>query len=113
MDFVSFSAAFQIHYELNNLFPYLLISPRIDQFLNQDSELDLPVNIENKTIPGINVGIGIGYKVSNFIISCEIQKLYDLAHLAKTEGVELKNKTLIIAMGLNWDIRKSINLSSI
>lgn len=102
-NFVSFSPELHLYIEKNNLISYAIIAPRLDLFINQNSESDHQVEIENKNIPGINIGLGTGYKVSGLIISAEVIKQFDLTHMNKTGGVELKNKALVFVLGVNWN----------
>lgn len=102
-NFLSFSPVLQVYIEKNNLIPYAVIAPRFDLFINQNSGSKRQIEIENKTISGINTGLGIGYKVSGLVISAEVIKQFDISYMNKSAGVELKNKALVFALCVSWN----------
>ena len=84
------------------LHPYFLLGPRVDILLKYETDSDYPLEEQNTVIPGLTIGAGIEYDLSNLGIFAELQFQGDIMPVTGQAPLLVNNHLLSLTFGVRW-----------
>jgi hypothetical protein len=97
--YISVSTLGRYRFDLEHLVPYFLLGPRLDFLLKYGSESDHPLETQNGTLFGLNLGTGLEYRFNQSHFFAEIQFQPDLSPVTNTEPLLINNNMLFFSIG--------------
>lgn len=109
-EYFTASPMLKVRKEFLNITPYVFIGPRMDVQLGYTSDIDWsPVKDSfNKTVFGLNYGLGIEYKLSKFGVSASARhqpdfgKMFDRDNGSGISGLDIQNKAFVFNLGMKY-----------
>jgi len=86
----------------NTLHPYFLLGPRVDVLLKYKSDSEYPLEDQNSVIPGLTIGAGLEYDLSNLSVFAELQFQGDIRPVTGQEPLLVNNHLLSLTLGVRW-----------
>lgn len=86
----------------NLLHPYFLLGPRVDFLLKYESDSEYPLEDQNSVIPGLTIGAGLEYDISNLGIFAELQFQGDIMPVTGQDPLLVNNHLLSLTFGVRW-----------
>jgi len=98
------SLAPMVRYRLGkgSLQPYFLLGPRVDFLLKYESDSEYPLEDQKSVIPGLTIGAGLEYGLTNLGVFAELQFQGDLMTVTGQEPLLVNNHLFSLTLGVRW-----------
>ena len=106
-DYVYLSTLAKFKYPLGKFTPYGLIGPRLDYMTQKIIPYDnAEPNDINDVILGLNLGLGVSYKIKRISINLEAEQQWDLTKFVNKgttpRTADVKNQALLLSFGIDY-----------
>jgi hypothetical protein len=103
VDYLNLSALGKFRYEFQSFIPYILLGPKIDFQINEETSpesVNVVANNFNEFMYGFKVGVGSEIKFVSFSLSVEILYDYNINHLYEGEYLTVNSDSFDFRIGI-------------